>query len=129
MWLSGSFIWCGEDEILKSFCRYWCGTGKAFGVSAFLDSVRHHWCWPKVGTQKENTERGLEVRKIYQQKLQGIVSNIGSRTSSTPVLRCYDTTPVLGSYYASNTVLEESMMQVSFGLTTQSIRDMTSSQS
>ena len=44
------------------------------------------WCGPKVGTQKENMERGLEVRKIYLQKLQRIVSNIGSRTSSTLVL-------------------------------------------
>ena len=35
---------------------------------------------------EENTEHCLEVRKIYQQKLQTIVSNIGSRTSSTSVL-------------------------------------------
>ena len=42
------------------------------------------------------------------------MSNIGSRTSVLllPLL------PVLGYYYASNIVLEESMMQVSFGLTT-----------
>ena len=33
----------------------------------------------------ENTEDGLEVRKIYQQKLQRIVSNIDSRLSSTLV--------------------------------------------
>ena len=48
------------------------------------------------------------------------MSNTGSRTSSTTVqlLRCYDTTSVLGFYYASNIVLEESIMQVSFGLTT-----------
>ena len=48
-----------------------------------------------------------------------MVSNIGSRTTSTPA-----NTTVLGYYYAesvishSNIVLEESMMQVSFGLTT-----------
>ena len=58
-------LWRGEDEILESFCRYWCGTGKAVGVSAFHETVRRHWCGPKVGTQKENTEHGLEVRKIY----------------------------------------------------------------
>ena len=58
-------LWCGEDEILKSFCHYWWGTFKAFGVSAFLEIVRRHWRGPKVSTQKENTEHGLEVRKIY----------------------------------------------------------------
>ena len=31
------------------------------------------WCGPKVGTQKENTEYDLEVRKIYLQKLQRII--------------------------------------------------------
>ena len=45
-----------------------------------------YWCGPKVATQKENTEHGLEVRKIYKQKLQRIVSTIGSRTTSTLVL-------------------------------------------
>ena len=42
------------------------------------------------------------------------MSNIGSRTSSTTAAT---TAPVLGYYNASNIVLEESMMQVSFGLT------------
>ena len=45
------------------------------------------------------------------------MSNIGSCTSSTLVL-LLPLLPVLGYYYASNTVLEESMMQVSFGLRT-----------
>ena len=43
------------------------------------------------------------------------MSNIGSRTSSITATAA----PVLGYDYASNIVLEESMMQVSFGLTTQ----------
>ena len=73
-------LWCSEDEILESFCRYSCGTCKAFGVSAFLESVRHHWWGTKVSTQRENMKHGLELRKIYQQKLLRIVSNIGSRT-------------------------------------------------
>ena len=42
------------------------------------------------------------------------MSNIGSRTSSTTVI----TAPLLGYYYASNIVLDESMVQVSFDLTT-----------
>ena len=113
VWLSGSSD-VVRTKLLNLSAAIECGTGKAFSVSAFLESVRHHWCESKVGTQKENTEHGLEVRKIYQQKLQRIVSNIGSRTSST-------TTPVFGYYYASNIVLEESMMQVSFGLTTLSL--------
>ena len=45
--------------------HYWCGTGKIFGVSAFLKSVCRLWCGPKVGTQKENMEYGSEVRKFY----------------------------------------------------------------
>ena len=44
--------------------------------------------------------------------------NIGSRTSCTPATTA-TTAPVLGYYYASNILLEESMMQVSFGLTTE----------
>ena len=76
-----------------------------------------YWGGPKVGTQKENTEHGLKVRKIYEQKLQRIVSNIGSRNFSTLVLLLL-LLPVLGYYYASNIVLEESMKEVSFGLTT-----------
>ena len=48
------------------------------------------------------------------------MSNIGSRTSSTLVLLLplLLLLPVLGYDYASNIVLEDSMMQVSFGLTT-----------
>ena len=46
------------------------------------------------------------------------MSNIGSRTSCTIAITAATTAPVLGYYYASNIVLEESMMQVSFGLTT-----------
>ena len=73
---------------------------------------------PKSVLSKENTEHGLDVRKIYQPKLQRIVSNISSRTSNTLVLLLLLLLPLLGYYYASNIVLEESMMQVSFGLTT-----------
>ena len=29
------------------------------------EANKKNWCGPKVGTQKENTEHGLEVRKIY----------------------------------------------------------------
>ena len=64
-------------------------------------------------------------KKDILTKLQRIVSNIGSRTSCTLVqllllqLVCY----VLGYYYTSNIVLEESMMQVSFGLTTPPIQE------
>ena len=54
VWLSGS-----SDVVMTKFSNLSvvieCGTGKAFGVSAFLESVRRHWCGPKVGTQKENT--------------------------------------------------------------------------
>ena len=78
-------MWWGMEFSNLSIARE-CGTGKAFGESAFLETIRRHWCGPKVGTQKENTEHGLEVRKVYKQKLQRIVSNIGSRTSSTLVL-------------------------------------------
>ena len=91
-------------------------------MSENVQDTMGKWCGPKVSTQKENTEHGLEVRKIYKQKLLRIVSNIGSCTSSTLVLLL----PLLvlllvsGYYYASNIVLEESMMQVSFGLTTES---------
>ena len=64
MWLSGS-----SDVVRTKFSNLSvaieCGTGKAFGVSAFLEPVRHHWCGPKVDTQKENTEHSLEVKKIY----------------------------------------------------------------
>ena len=77
--------------------------------SVFLCDI---WCGPKVVTQKENTERGLEVRKIYQQKLQRILSSIGSRTTVL-LLLLRAATPVLGYYYASNIV-----MPASFGLTT-----------
>ena len=42
------------------------------------------------------------------------MTNIGSCTASAPVLVYY---------YASNIVLEESMMRVSFGLTTQTIKE------
>ena len=55
----------------------------------------------------------------YYQKLQWIVSNIGSRTSCTTATTAISAL-VLGYYYASNIVQEESMMQVSFGLTTDS---------
>ena len=60
----------------NSFCL-WHGDRDA--------TINHiiNWCGLKVGTQKENMEHGLEVRKIYLQKLQRIVSNIGSRTSCT----------------------------------------------
>ena len=61
-----------------------------------FDPLIGTWCGPKVGTTKENTEHGLEVRKVYHQKLQRVsgsynpvVSNIGSRTTSTPVLLRY----------------------------------------
>ena len=43
------------------------------------------------------------------------MSNIGSRTTATGVTILL---PVLRYYYACNIVLEESMIQVSFGLTT-----------
>ena len=59
-----------------------------------------YWYGPKVGTQKENTEHGLEVKKIYQQKLQRVVFNIGSRTSSTLVLLL-----LLLTYYDINTLV------------------------
>ena len=45
------------------------------------ENMEWYWYEPKVRTQKENTEHGLEVWKIYEQKLQRIVSNIGSRTA------------------------------------------------
>ena len=49
------------------------------------------------------------------------MSNIGSRTSRTLVLLLL-LLPVLGYYNASNIVVEESMMQVSFGFTTEIYR-------
>ena len=63
-------------------------------------------------------------------KLQRIVSNIGSRTTRTAVLlllvlRYYSPyAPVLGYYYASNIVLEKTMMQISFGLTTSPLQEI-----
>ena len=47
-------------------------------------------------------------------RLTWLVSNIDSRTLVLVLLLLL----VLGYYYASNIVLEESMMQISFGLTT-----------
>ena len=74
-------------------------------------------------TQIRYTEgkRGTRFRgkkDLYSQKLKRIMSNIGSHTSSTFVT-ITTTTLVLEYYYASKIVLEESMMQVSFGLTTE----------
>ena len=53
------------------------------------------------------------------------MSNIGSRTFSTLVLLLLllPHALVLGYYYASNIVLEETMMQVSFGLTTPTFQE------
>ena len=52
------------------------------------------------------------------------MSNIGSRTSCTIAATAAATAPVLGYDYASNIVLEKSMMQVSFGLTIPTKVDM-----
>ena len=53
------------------------------------------------------------------------MSIIDSRTSSTNATTT-DTAPLLGYYYASNIVLEESMMQVSFGLTIKTLHTFNS---
>ena len=38
----------------------------AICVTVFrVGTTQSKWCEPKVGTQKENREHGLEVRKIY----------------------------------------------------------------
>ena len=86
--------------------------------------------WTQSGRpQKENTEHGLKIRKIYLQKgatdnvrVSGayypVMSNIDSRTTSTPV-----NITRIRILLPSNIVLEESMMQVSFGLVTATIRN------
>ena len=45
-------------------------------INAKENKTRHDWVGdvdPKLVPRKENTEHGLEVRKIYKQKLQRIM--------------------------------------------------------